>query len=337
MLKQKVKAVQNYLIFGACIMALSSVLLIGAVSHAQAADIVDRIVAVVNDEIITLSDLNQAFRPYLGQVKSMGYSLEKQRQMLFKAREQVLDQMIDEKLTDQEIQRARLQISDKEIETAIEQIKTKNYFSDEDMRDMLLGQGYTMETYREELRKRMLRQRLVRREVKSKIIITDDDIAAYYAKNSATYAGKKKYHLRHIIKRAPAWADKGKKQKILSAMEDILKQLKAGESFSALAKAHSESPSGKKDGDLGVFVFDSLSPKLQKAIQGLKSGQFTSVLDTDQGYQIFYIKEISQSSGTTLTDAKAEIQDKLYQEVVNRKFQAWIGDLRKRSHIKIIR
>jgi peptidyl-prolyl cis-trans isomerase SurA len=104
-----------------------------------------------------------------------------------------------------------------------------------------------------------------------------------------------------------------------------------------LANAYSESSSTADGGYLGLFKIDALLPQLQEAINGMKAGEFTSVLDTDQGYQIFYISEIVKTPGKSCEEAAPEIGAKLYNEVVNEKFAAWLEELRKKSHIKIIK
>ena len=104
---------------------------------AQEAEVVDRIVAVVNDEIISLFEMNQLLQPYEAKIRNLGYSSEKEREMLFKVREDVLNQLIDQKLTDQETRRFRITVSEQEIDNAIERIKEANFYTDEQLRKAL--------------------------------------------------------------------------------------------------------------------------------------------------------------------------------------------------------
>jgi len=139
-----------------------------ATSHG--AEIVDRIVAVVNDDIITLNDLNHALKPYSDRIKSMGHDAGKEDDVLTKLRKDILDRLIDHKLTDQEIKKAKLGVSDEEVDGAIEKIKEKNFLSDADFRKVLADEGLSFEEYRKNMKDQMLRSRLVNREVKSKIV-----------------------------------------------------------------------------------------------------------------------------------------------------------------------
>lgn len=119
-------------------------------------------------------------------------------------------------------------------------------------------------------------------------------------------------------------------------MQQLLIQVEAGKSFSNLARTHSQSPTAADGGDLGVFERESLSPQIQAALDGLKPNQTTAVLDTDQGFQLFYIEAIKRTEGKSLDSVREEIQQKLYAEVVDKKFVSWLEDLRSQSHIKII-
>jgi peptidyl-prolyl cis-trans isomerase SurA len=306
------------------------------VIQSQGAEIVDRIVAVVNDDIITLFELNQSIKPYEDKIHALGYTEEKERRMIFKVREGVLSQLIDRKIEDQQIKRSNIKISEEQIDQTIEQIKEKNFFTDEDLRLALAKDGLTMEVYRNKIKEEILQTRLINLEVKSKVVITEEDISAYYEKHLDMYGGKQKYHLRNILIRIPTFADENKKLEIRAKIDEILKELKAGQSFETMAKNYSVSSTAAEGGDLGLFELESLSPQLQKTIKRMKPGEFTPVLETDQGYQIFFLQEILKTPGKSLEDVSPEIQRILFQENADKKYQEWIEDLRKKSVIKII-
>jgi len=303
----------------------------------QSAEVVDRIVAVINDDIILLSELDESFKTYADRIMALGYSLEEERRMLFNLREEILNQLIDRKLTDQQIKRSKITVSDYEIDKAIERLKETNFFTDEELREMLDVEGLTMEEYRKRINDQMLRAKLVNFEIKSKVVITKEDIESYYKSHSDKYSGTKKYRLSNIIMKVPSFASEEEKLDVLEKMEMVLAELKAGESFDILASVYSESSYVSDEGGLGLFELKELSPKIQEAIKDIKTGEFTPVLDTDQGYQIFYIQEIVDAPGRSLEEALPEIEDILYKEIVDKKFRLWIDELREMSHIKIIK
>ena len=307
------------------------------VSKAESAEVVDRIVAVVNDDIITLFELDRSFKPYEERVRNQGYSIDKEHKMLFKVREEILNQLIDQKLKDQEIKRFKINIDEKEIDQTIERIKETNYYTDEDLRDVLAKEGLTMEEYRDRIKETILRTKLVNLQVKSKIVITEEDISSYYENHPDKYGGKKKYHLYNIIIRLPLFAGEEEKLKIKAKMDEILTELNTGKSFETIVKSYSELSHGVEGGELGLFRLDELSPQLQYNLKDMKAGEFTSVLDTDQGYQIFFVKDIVKTPGRSLEEVSPEIEKILFNEIVEKKFQSWIKDLRNKSVIKIIK
>ncbi len=300
------------------------------------AELVDRIVAVVNNDIISLQELNRITKPYVERIKKTRYSSEKETRMLFEVRRKILNQLIDEKLTDQELKKHNITVSTREIDGTIERVKEMALITDEELRTELASQGLTMEEYRVRTKEQLLRRKLINREVRSKIVITQEDVKAYYDSHMDAYAGEKKYHLRNIIMTVSLLASDTEKQTVFTRMENVLEKLEQGEDFTKLAKLYSQSSMASEGGDLGFFRIDEISPLLKPEIEELKAGEFTSVIDTEMGYQIFFVEEVVEKPGKSLEDATPEITNKLYTEIVDQKYQAWLENLRTRSHIKII-
>ncbi|MBA3037048.1 MAG: hypothetical protein FP814_11220 [Desulfobacterium sp.] len=300
------------------------------------AEVVDRVVAVVNNDVITLNELTTAMNVYAEKIKSHGYPLEQERTMLFKLREDILDQLINQKLTDQEIAKYELTASDKEIDNTIERIKEAKFLTEEELRDLVAKDGLTFDEFRGKLKENILRSRLLDIKIKSKIVITKDDIKAYYESHKSDYMPKKKYHLLNIIKKVDSYADEDEKHEAMLVMEKIYAELIEGRLFEEVGKDYSELPSIETS-DLGTFKFDELSQQVQDAIKDLKQKEFTKTLENDLGYQIIYIKEIEIKPGKSLDEAYAEIQEIIFNNVTNEKFKLWIEQLRQQSYIKIIK
>jgi peptidyl-prolyl cis-trans isomerase SurA len=285
--------------------------------NAQAEEpiIVDRIVAVVNDEIITLYDLNETLKPYEENIQALDYSPEKARETLFKLR-----------LADQQIKKNNLTISTQEIDKTIERIKEKRSYTDEDLRAGLAQQGLTIEEYRENLKKRLLRGKLVNYEVKSKIVITSAEIEKYYNEHIEKYAGETKYHLWNIFIRFSQMPD------------ESLKQIAFGkQSFESLAAEAPDSPQSPQGTDLGLYRLDELSSQLRNVVKDMKAGEYSSIIETDSGYQIIYVQKVLVAEAKTLSDFETEIEDVLYNEAIDKRYNTWLSELRERSHIKIIK
>ncbi len=299
-------------------------------------EVIDRIVAIVNDDVICLFELNKRFIPYAERIKAAGYPPLKKRKMLYKVRRDILNQLIDQKLASQEAKRARITISNDEIDAAIERIKEHQLLTDEEFDKLLEKDGLTREEYRQQLKDQILRTRLVNYKIKSKIVITREDIKKYYDEHKDEFSGDNRYHLRNIIISVSAFADDAEKAAARKKIEDIVQKIKAGASFAEMAKKYSQSSLAEDGGDLGEFSFKDISPELKEALNGLKPGDITPIMETVQGFQIFYVESIKKAPAKSLEEASKEIEEKLFNEVVNEKFKKWIENLRRQSAIKII-
>lgn len=300
-------------------------------------EIVDRIVAVVNDDIITLSELNERIRPYVTRVRAMGYTAEQEQQMLFKIREDILKQIIEQRLTDQQVQKDGVTVDDAEVDAAIERIKQAQSMTDEDLRKNLAAEGVTLEEYRLKMKEQLLRTRVLDYEVKSKIVITEADIKAYYESHPEEFGGDRFYHLRNIILRLPDFAGKKEKKAVRDRMDAISAELAAGASFAEMARRYSESSLAADGGYLGRFKLKDLAPQILAAVKETPAGGYTPVIDTDQGFQILYVDRIEEVPPKTLESVSKKIEEKLYKKLLDDKFGTWLEELRSRSHIKIVR
>jgi peptidyl-prolyl cis-trans isomerase SurA len=317
-------------------------IMLGGTPQLVRSEMVDRIVAVVNDDIILNSELEEAMAPVRRQLTQSGYSPSQQSLALVEQRPLILDQLITEKLTDQQVVRFQIQISDAEIDATIERIKEMNGLSDAQFLQKLELEGKSYDAFRSEIKQQLLRTKLVNLQVKSKIVITDEDVKAYYEKNQRQYAGQTKYHLRRILVKGTNSEDIGSGQGIQDQksardrIERILERLKAGDSFAQLATAYSDDRSAGEGGDIGVFETRLLASNIQSILAGLEKGQYSPVIETEQGYQILFVEDVIRSEGKPLAAVKTEIQDKLFAEIVDQKFQNWLKTLRDQAHIQIL-
>ena len=303
---------------------------------AQETELVDRIVAVVNNDIITLFDLNRAFGPYVKNIKALQYPPEKERQTLFRVRQDILDQLIDSTLADQQIKRGRITVSEKEINMAIERFKESRQLTDEQLRLGLESQGMSMEDYRQEIKNQILRVKLVNREVKAKIVITKEDISKYYENHREKYTGEKKYYLWNLYIKVPAGSGSLEWNSARDQMEAMRSRLRQGQSFISLVDDLKRSPSLVQGTDLGFFSLEDLAAQLQQVVEKMSPGEYSAVLETNFGYQIIYLQKIEESQAKPLEAVETDIEQILFKEMVDNKYQQWLEQLRAKSHIRII-
>jgi peptidyl-prolyl cis-trans isomerase SurA len=317
------------------IVAVGSGLAPAEAAAAEAA-VVDRIVAVVNEDIVTQYDIETLLRPTMQSLKSQGLSPERERQALSRLREEVLDNLINTKLTEQEVKRYKIAVTDEEVENHIRQVKQRRSLTDENLKAGLAQEGLTLEEYRKEVKLQIQRSKLVNREVRSKVVITQADIKDYYEKNRSKYGGGKQYYLWNLFVKLPPRAAPADRQAAKALLEEALAELNRGRSFEEQVRLTADGAKGVQGSDLGLFRIEELTPQLRDAVQTMKPGQVSGILESDFGYQVLYVQRVSETGGRPMAEVEAEIQELLFRERVDSRFGAWLADLRKNSHIKIM-
>lgn len=186
------------------------------------------------------------------------------------------------------------------------------------------------------MRNQALRNQLIGKEVSSKIVVTTEEVQAYYDRHAEEYQGVLLYHLRNIIIMIPS-EDEGGRPAARNKIEKVMQKLNDGESFESLAHTFSESSLSEKGGDLGKIRYDDFSPQIKTSLEGLGPGDHTGILDTDRGYQIFFVEDVLMEGGKHFEEVSSEIEEKLYNAAVDKKYAEWLEDLKRQAHIKIIR
>jgi peptidyl-prolyl cis-trans isomerase SurA len=237
---------------------------------------------------------------------------------------EMLNTLIDRTLTMQEAARQQISVSDADVQTAIENFKKQNGMDQEAFERGLESEGISLEEYRERVREDIMQSLLVNRVIRSRIIVTQTEIEAYYQAHPEKFRGEEKYHLRNILAASE------------SQVEQVLSRLDQGLSFPEAARQYSSAPNAAEGGDLGEFDIQTFSDSIKAAVKQLKKGEYSRMISTNQGFQIIYVEDILETGGKTLEEAGKEIQDLLYREQAEEKFAGWIESLKKNAHIKIM-
>lgn len=313
-------------------------------SMLHAAQLVDRIVAVVNDDVITMSEVNEKGKGFFKKITEEAPPAQVE-DALRRAREEVLDNLIDKKLIDQEAEKQMVSVSEAELEAAAEQMLISNNVSREMLDAQLAQMGMSYDSYLDTLRNQILQSKLVNYEIRSKIIITDDMILDYYDTHYTKHVGGGGYYLMQMgfiwgkdsaaTESAPArYAEKMDAKKRAERVHALVVD---GQDFRTLAQKFSDLPSAADGGDLGVFQKDDMAPYMQDAILTLAPGEISEVIETPSGYQFF--KLLASQDGQIVVQAsfesvKEEIRNKLYEQELKGAFDEWVDNIKEEAYIK---
>lgn len=298
------------------------------------AEVCNRVVAIVNEDVITLYELNHKIRQVTG-LEPEEFRSQDETAFL-DARRKILDFLIDDKIAQKKIDELGIKVSPAEIDDAIEKMKRNNNLTHEDLLARLESQGISYETLRENLKDELERMQLINFEVKSKIIVREEAMRAYYDEHREQYITYETLHLAAIVLPVGNPSDKQERQRIESQIADIHRRLSAGEDFGELARRFSRGPGAKDGGDLGLFKTSQLNKALLEAVEGMQPGQISQPIETASGFQV--IKLLDRRAGETKAyeDVKDAIYSELYREEINRRYMEWVKQLRDQAYTKII-
>ncbi|MEW6328391.1 MAG: peptidylprolyl isomerase [Thermodesulfobacteriota bacterium] len=299
------------------------------------AEIVDRIVAIVNEDVITLAELGKEEQRLIGQLQqeASAATIERDKERI---RTEVLNHLIERKLAEQEAKRLGLSVSEAEVDAAIEKIIRDHEITKEQLAARLEQEGVSMEEYRQKLKEQIERFKLISQAVNAKIVITEDKLREYYKNNRRGYAGQQEYRVQHIVLSIPKGCSEEEKQDILKKAEGIRQQARDGADFEGLARQLSRYPTASEGGNLGYLDKNELAPYMRDVITSLKTGEVSPVVETPIGYQVFKVTDIKESKEKTFEEVKEGIYQVLFEQDVNKRFTVWIKELRDRSYIEVL-
>jgi peptidyl-prolyl cis-trans isomerase SurA len=297
------------------------------------AEVVDRILAFVNDDIITLSELNEATKAFVT-AREQNPFLREQDRSAESIRRNILENLINERLTDQEVTRLQISVREEEVDETIAAVMAENRVTREAMEAQLRKEGRTFEDLRKQVRKNLELNKLINREVRSKTVITDDLVEAYYQSNIEEFKGRERWRLQDIFLPFSSNEVSNERSRLHTLAEQILNRVNQGTDFGLLAQSYSRGPGAEHGGDLGYFSRGELDPVLEKAIENLQPGETSRVITTEMGLHILKVTEAERIETKSLDDVRDNIRNKLYQREINFKYREWLSSLRERSYVK---
>ena len=299
-----------------------------------AAEVCNRVVAVVNNDVITLYELNNRMKEMTG---VMPEELKlKSEAMYLDARQKILELLIDEKIAQAKIKELKIQVSERQMDSYVEKLKRDNQWTQEDLVAGLEKEGLSYEKYRERIKRDIQRAQLIEYEVRSKIIIRDEAIQKYYEEQKGTFGVAEKAQLAGIFLMRKNLKSEEEMRELYGKAQEIAAKLKAGADFGQMAGTYSEGPGTKEGGDLGQFTVDHLEPALKSVVEALPEGGISDPLVRPNGIQI--IKVVKKQTGKirSLEEMKEAIYGILYQDEVNRRYQNWIKELRESAYTRVV-
>ena len=295
--------------------------------------VVDRIVAVVNQEIITLSELEKWIEPLQKEITSEDRLHRKEQLQEF--RRKILEQLIEEKLIDQEVRRFGIKVTSKEMEGVIEEIKRRNGFTQEDMEKALAREGLTVEAFKKQVEKGLQRKKLLQSAVKTIPRPGEKELKEFYQRNADGYRTPVSFRPGHILFVIPKGATPEEIRDIKKKCQKVLDKIRRGEDFRELALLYSEDVSAKEGGDLSYFKKGDLLPVLEKEILRLNVGEVSGIVRTEFGFHIVKLYERKGGNPLPFEEVKENVEAEYYTLETEKAFKNYLATLKEKSIIEI--
>jgi peptidyl-prolyl cis-trans isomerase SurA len=294
-----------------------------------AAEVVSRIAAVVNKDIITTNQLDQKLKEQLAKKGSQPSPAQ-----LGALRQELLSRMIEETLMQQRIKALNLKATDEEVEKALLDVQKNNQLTREQLKEAVNLQGMDFEDYRENLRSQILRYKLLGEEVRSQVNVPEREVVEYYRAHLDDYRLPAEVQLSNITFPISNKASEQERQKIQEMANEALERLQRGEALDEVVKIYNKTY-GATGGELGRFLYKDLVPGFADAIKGVAAGGFSRPVISADAIHLLRVDELQPARLRQFDTVKEEIYEKIMDQKIDARVKEWTKNLKARSFIDI--
>lgn len=321
---------QKLYLLTVCIMLVMSFILFQLAVNAK---VVDKIIAYVNDDIITRYELDKVVEERTLELQQIyQFSPVEAERKAKQERSELLDKMIRKMLLVQEALRRDIQITDAEIEQRINSLKKKaGIKSNQEFRKQLEAEGFTLISFREQTKRDLMAERLTLLAILPKINVTESEITEFFHENREKFTSKSdQVRLRHIFIKSDGENSKETHKKV----KQILQKLDSGASFAKVAQEYSDDAETRSQGgDLGFKPVVELKPEIRDEIQSLKEGEYSEPVETELGVHIFKLEERKIPELTQ--QEREQIRRHLHEIKSQKEWKKFTDRLKEKAFIKI--
>ncbi len=299
------------------------------------AELVDRIAAVVNADIIPLSEVEKRAAPELTVLaNTAGKDKAAERNRIL---HETLDQLVADKLMDWQLKEQHVEVTDQEVDGAAENLKAQNGFDNQKLEQALKEQGMTIASWKNDvLRKQLARLKLVRSKVETKVKISEDDVKSEYQKWARLQSEDAEVRARHILVRVEPDASREDVEQARLKAQQIAEEARQPDvDFAELAKKRGEGASASEGGDLGYFRRGVMLAEFERSAFALKPGEVSDPVRTGFGWHIIKLEERRAVPVKSYEEMQATIREKLRTGQLERASESYIQELKQTAVVEV--
>lgn len=298
------------------------------------AEVVDRVVALVNSSVITLSELEELTLPLQMRIQTIADPI-KRSELLREQTQAALEQLIGQELLVQIAEEQGLQVSEEQVEAHLANILQQQGWGEAELQQYLRAQGMTRDALKEQSKKFLVQQMVAQRNLAGKLAITEVELRDAYQSSIAEARSNVQVEGAHIFLKVPSGSSSAAEAAVKQRAQELLLRARAGESFSELAKEFSEGAGADRGGDLGVITRGGGLPgELEDAFIGLKQGELAGPVRSPFGYHILLAKKVSAQQAPSFEESKPRLEAQLRQNKYQSALQTWIEEMKESAFIE---
>ncbi|NQU95423.1 MAG: peptidylprolyl isomerase [Candidatus Omnitrophica bacterium] len=291
-------------------------------------EVVDKILVIVNDEIITQGEVDRILIPIYIQYKNL-YSGQELTEKLDEVRSNVVSRLVQDMLLLSEAKKREVVVTDEEVEQRIEEIK-KNFSSEEEFERALAAEDIALGSLKKKHRERIMIDKIIDAEIRHKISVSPSELVEFYETNKEKFREPQKVKVKSILIKV---SEERPEKKSLKLAKTVLRRLKEGGDFGLLAKEYSDGPYAESGGQMGWVREGELMDKLNDLVFSLDENETSGILKTKLGFHIFLVEEKEPSSTMDFNKAKPRVEQITLNKKIQDKLGQWIESLKKDAYI----
>jgi len=299
------------------------------------ATVVEKVVAVVGERSILLSEVRERAKPFLLKIHAEVPAGAQRNAAISQTYKSVLERMVDEDLQTRAANRSKIVVDAKEVDDAIGRVAAQNGLSVDKLVAEAARSGLDEKAYRTEIRRQVLEAKLLNLRVQGRIRVTDEDVRTMYRRLVMDERRKLGFRAAWIRVDVPA-GDKDAARNKRALAESLASQARGGSDFRALARAKSDDAGTReRGGDLGQLRPGRLAPPIDAALMSLEPGHVSSPVRVGDSYFVLKLLERDETELPSFEEAKNELGERVYLEKMGKARRSWIEGLRRQTHVEI--
>ncbi|MDP8225332.1 MAG: SurA N-terminal domain-containing protein [Candidatus Lernaella stagnicola] len=298
----------------------------------------NRVVAVVDDQIITYFEIETIAGPEIGRIFDAHpeWSTDVRKKKAAELKQAILQQLIERKLIESEVTRLGIEVTDGEIDAYIEKVRKSNDYTDDMLKNMLRQQGLTMQDFRDRIKLEILRERYVSFRMRDKVRVRDEDVRAYYELHRDEFMAEPVVRIAEIRFNIAPDAEQTELENAFATANKVYEKILAGAPFEEMAKQHSQGPTAADGGVLGEFKIDTeLKPVYRKAVKPLADGGLSTIYRDKNGFFILKLLGKRETGAVPFESVQDKIGMILRRQQADTEMQRLGAELRKKSYVDI--